>query len=627
MRERHLWLLLVPLFLLTFALAARGLDADPIWGDEYLSTLDAGGHTNPPRSLVEIWQGVAARNPNHAPGFYMLLSGWARWVGWDPVALRVLALLLGLLAMAWVYRLGRLLVSPRVGLYAAIVLGTAAFFIHYLHEIRMYSLFVLLAAFGAWAYFRAVNTRRPPGIWNWIALFVAALASLYSDYLAALPWVVLGLYHLLVMPKNRRWWQATGVLALAAVFFLPWIDAFIAGLGRAAANEGLQANALDPAQLVARIAWFVTGGFPLLLVTLVPALLWARGRGARAIGFLALGLLLVFVVFNIVVRVVEEHRMRYVLSFWPMLALLAGLALAQLCRWRWLTLVAVALWIGFGVRASLDATFTSTQGGYAEQFPLQWIARTVGGWFQPEDLMINYLPDEGPPISRYYRLANYYYTPLRINEAFVKTFDDPQMQNNQVRDTMSAVDDRARVWLAWMPDRPTRTLDDFRATLEQDYQQCNVWTERPDLRVEQYARTRVCCLSDASATATRLRFGDSIRLVDVEPLPDLVQTDTVPISILWALAADVPPNEHSVSLQLLDSAGEKVAQADYGLLPMAYTCQQAELNVSDLAPGEYTLMVIVYRWQTGERLSGQVTATVETGDVLPLTTVRIGASG
>lgn len=93
------WLYLVPLLLLTTWLGARGLNADTLWYDEYWSLYDAGIEPHGDRTLAQIWEGVASRNPWHAPGYFMILSGWGRLAGGTPFAGRALSLLFGLLAL------------------------------------------------------------------------------------------------------------------------------------------------------------------------------------------------------------------------------------------------------------------------------------------------------------------------------------------------------------------------------------------------------------------------------------------------------------------------------------------------------------------------------------------------
>jgi hypothetical protein len=72
-----------------------------------------------------------------------------------------------------------------------------------------------------------------------------------------------------------------------------------------------------------------------------------------------------------------------------------------------------------------------------------------------------------------------------------------------------------------------------------------------------------------------------------------------------------------------DAAGNFVAQADYGLSELVFSCHETAVDVSALRPGEYTVYVVVYAWESGQRLQGEVVATGERGERLPLGKFRI----
>ena len=91
----------------------------------------------------------------------------------------------------------------------------------------------------------------------------------------------------------------------------------------------------------------------------------------------------------------------------------------------------------------------------------------------------------------------------------------------------------------------------------------------------------------------------------------------------WAVAADVQPYTYSVGLHVDDAEGNFVAQVDYGLPELAFACQETQIPVSDLPPGEYTLYVIVYAWESGQRLQGDLLADRQRGERLPLGTFSV----
>ena len=52
----------------------------------------------------------------------------------------------------------------------------------------------------------------------------------YLHYLGALVPAAIGVYHVLFVQKDRRWWQVSAVIALAGMVFLLWMPTVISGL-------------------------------------------------------------------------------------------------------------------------------------------------------------------------------------------------------------------------------------------------------------------------------------------------------------------------------------------------------------------------------------------------------------
>jgi hypothetical protein len=649
---KHVWIWLLPLLLLTAWMGTRGLDANAIWFDEYWSIYDAGGAQYGPLTPLENWERVATRNPWHTPGFFIALNGWGRLVGWEPPALRVLSLLLGLLAVAWTYRLGRDTLSQRAGLLAAVVLGSSSFFAYYLHQIRMYSLIALLTALTLWLYLRIMDSRRRPPLWAWACLFLCTLATLYTHYLAALPLAVIGLYHLLLglawaltgqRPASRRhalatwrfgrrWWGATLIMGAAGALFLPWLGVLQNGLARVQESEALQSRVLDTGQLLEELFYLFANGSPLLLwLTALGAglaLLLARRRGRiwRA-WFLALGLMGLVLLVNAALGLVPVSRIRYLISLWPLLAVVAGLGISALAsvagrvlapRWERVALAVLAGgWIGAGILSGTDRDFIRDLGGAGNIYPLHWIQRAFDAEGMSSDFLINYLPPRGRAgIGEQAR--EFYTEQMGIDSYTLFEGGDAALKAREHAAVAESAGEHERVWLAYMPQSRPLHLDELVSRLDERYELCRVVVDAPRLRLDLYARSPVCC--QPNVDAPRIRFS-GVALVDYAPPPAAVD-DVLPLTLVWSVAEGVPIHEYSVGLHVFNAAGEKVAQADYGLPPTRLTCRETTLDMSALPPGEYTVSATVYAWQTGERVVG-TTADGATGDMLPILTFRV----
>jgi mannosyltransferase len=164
--------LLVGLMLVGFGLRLLRLGDKSVWWDEGWSVWVAR------QTLVDIARQVG--NDVHPPLYFWLLHLW-RWGSNDvEFTLRFLSVLLGLVAVAVTYQLGRTVAGRPVGLLAAGVLVFSRFHIVWSQEIRMYALATMLAALGAWAALRVWNQ----GNWRDYLLYVLSMcAGLFTLYL------------------------------------------------------------------------------------------------------------------------------------------------------------------------------------------------------------------------------------------------------------------------------------------------------------------------------------------------------------------------------------------------------------------------------------------------------------
>src|SRR5690606_27729343 len=156
--------------------------------------------------------------------------------------------LTGVLALAWMYRLAALLGGRRIGLYAAAALLGSAFFAYYLHEMRPYTLYVLLTCSSVWSYWRI--THHAAG-WPSQFLFVLSLIGLaYTHPLALLSALAIGIYHVLfARPVNRRWLVSLGLMVLSGAIFMPWLLILLRAVEIARADVTRQAVSLSGSEI------------------------------------------------------------------------------------------------------------------------------------------------------------------------------------------------------------------------------------------------------------------------------------------------------------------------------------------------------------------------------------------
>lgn len=189
--------------------------------------------------------------------YYCILRIWVR-LGDGEAFLRGLSVAFSLVTIPVLCRLGAQLFSPRVGLFAALLMSVNTFEIRYAQEARSYSLLVLLVTLSSLYWVKAVDGASGAG---WRRYIVVAGASIYAHFFAGLVVVAHGLslacYTRHPLPW-RRLGRMVGVLAVvvlpAAVFVvgrdkgqLAWIEpaplsAVWALFIRLAGNTGLTAS-------------------------------------------------------------------------------------------------------------------------------------------------------------------------------------------------------------------------------------------------------------------------------------------------------------------------------------------------------------------------------------------------
>ena len=597
------WLWFVPIVLLMFWLGARSLNADSIWYDEYWSIYDSGGAPFGPLSPVEVWNGIATRNPQQGPTFYITLNLWSDLVGSTPFAGRAMSLMFGVLATAWTYRLGRDTVSPRVGLYAAAVMATSAFFIHYLHELRGYTMVALVTCVTLWAYWRVITAkkvgRRPQ-----ILLLASVTFSLYLHYLTAITFAAIGLYHLVFVRKDWRWWRVVILMGLGGALFLPWIPNLVTGMG---VKRRYPWD--DPATpLIPSMLQVFGNGLPILVIAAVLLAVLQRGRGARMLCFVTIAAIAITFILNYEFRF---HRVRYLLADWPLLALVVALGIAWLARTRLKPVLALGVWMAVGLWATASPDFISPFTGDAD-FPFNVAAAELRPRVQPGDVVVFNMP-EGVKTWLRYEVAHYYLTgvDVRVTLFGVDSWYDQAMQFLQ--------QSPLRLWIAY--EQPTRLMNAFEDAMPAPYQRCPAVPTQSSVQLELYARSPVCCVPEANATP-RLRFGDGIALTSADPIPAEV-SDTLPVLLGWSVADRVPPYTYSAALHVMDSSDNLVAQVDYGLSEKTFSCTESHIALNNAPPGDYTLYVVVYAWESGQRLQGEDVATGARGERFALGTFTI----
>lgn len=203
-----LLILLVAIFLRVINIGRESL-----WYDEAISFLTA---ELPLRSIVTN----LIRDP-HPPFSYVLLHFWFKLLPSSDVNGRLLSVLLNIAMLPLIYVLAKTLLRKRtLALFAVLLATVSPFHILYSHELRMYTLVMLLSTALAIAYVRAEATNK----WEWWTTFaVTALLAVYTHLFFVFVLMAIGVYALIRRHHEQLLWKTAVIGFGLFLLFLPWI--------------------------------------------------------------------------------------------------------------------------------------------------------------------------------------------------------------------------------------------------------------------------------------------------------------------------------------------------------------------------------------------------------------------
>lgn len=524
----------------------------------------------------------------HAPIWFASFWIWQQFMGDSEYLARVYGVFLTILTLAVVYQIGRRwFKDPRFGLFAIIVLAANSYFFLYSLEIRPYSA-VMLASTLSMLAFRHWLVRRnwPSALLYGVSLAVLMYLHYFTVFLIAIQAVYLLLF---VRPNRTLLKQALGAAALAFLLWLPWFPIFINQIRKLASMESSFGNArglagigstTEPTTLdaVMRLLNVMTSGqiglYALVLLAGL-VLLW-RIREYRLLLLWGIGVPILALVTNLVLSVYTPRYIAYlVIGF----SLAIGAFFARL-HWRGLVLLVafagVSLW-------SLPSQLPR------DRIPHRAIFQSVSRAAQPGDAI--FFDKAGTDDNLVTWQLRHYLASDLLNSRVTS-----------VEDALS----KRRVWFVtqrWFDEdvKAHFAALEFSHPVQAVFGDCG----------------RSWCylaqLMEAPPWSEPQRFGEDMTFWGADITT--VSSATIETHLWWRLAQP-PVQDYSMSLRLLDSAGAVVAQTDgaiqhYGQETVQTSQMQPNKIYIDfrtitlpqgLSPGTYQLSLVVYDWQSGQRL-------------------------
>ena len=615
-------MLMTIVLLLAFTFGANGLNTDPIWTDELFSISNMGGF-NPPYGPFKIVSSIVEYSPDHVPLFFILGAGWAQLVGWSQFSLRLFSVLAGVLMIAWLYRFGADVFSRRTGVVAAILMGTSAYMVLYSHDIRMYTLLLLFAAMHSWLYWRLAHNYRITRL-TWCLFVVTTVVLVYTHVFALIVFTQLGIYHLIFVPKSRRWLQVIQGWTIGGLLFLPYLPVLISATQSAAENLKVVGKAASAGELIPTAAYLLVNGTWVVLVLFVGIQLIAfwrkRNTKATRLMLVSLAMLLLIVLLNELIGIIPLNRMRYFLILWIPFMLLFAYGLTMMPRWPWITMICLLIWCVAGYQFYRSSEIVSYIGGMAKTRvypPMQNYVYHLEGRVRSEDYLLGFTAD--PHVNfdhKHSKSVSDYYTGLHLNidGAFVRR----ALAGDYLKEDMRRRNDgQPYLLLTYDPQNKPRAFDEVIKNIETDYLPCDTVVDTPNLFVQRY----VSRIIDCEHKYAPIEYENGITIVDKFAEYDK-NADIVRILTGWEVPDERMLYEYNVSMQILTAEGQNTGrQVDRHLYDNILKWNVIELPTEGLPPGDYRIVVIVYDRETGKKkVNGLDLTTGEVGQILPVST-------
>ncbi len=620
-------LLMAFVLLCVFAFGANGLNTDSIWTDELYAITNMGGFDGP-YSPAEVVNSVAENFPDHVPLFFLLGAGWANFAGWTQFVLRLLPVFAGALMIAWTYRLASDMFDRFAGLAAASLLGTSAYMVLYIHDFRMYSLFLMLAAMHIWLYWRLLEGKSKDERLTFVAFALSTVALFYTHFFAGILFAGLGAFHLIFGQRSRRWRQILLGWAIGALLFLPYLPVLIAGIQRASEKADVTSRAASAPELLRTLSLLLSNGNWLTGAMLAGVLAYviARRRPPRLIKILTIPLTMAtcIIAANELIGIIPLTRMRYFIVIWIPIVLILGACLADMPRRRLASGIVLLVWLVSGYQYYRSEEIMNHVGSmvFTRLYPpLPDYVWHLKGKLRSEDYLLGFSKSShvnkvltlGKSVADYYTQEQ-----LGIDGAFIRRGAYGEWLEGEIRQWMG---DQPYLLFAFDPQDLPNSYRRVREVIESNYLRCDVVVGEPRLFVQRYVNSRLDCDRQYRPIA----YENGVTLVDrfAQYTPE---ERKVYILTGWEAESEETLDQYNVSLQFITPDWQRLgAQIDRHLYDNILPWFSAELSTEDLPPGDYRVMVILYDPESRQKVGGVDLASGAEDNTFPIVSFTVEA--
>ncbi len=592
------WIWILPLLLFVAFSASQSLNDEPVYNDEYHS-LRHTGLFDTRYTIQQSLDSVASTSPEHAPLYFVLLSGWVSIVGLHPTTAGFLTLLFMMLAISMVYRFGKRLVNDDVGLYAAFFLSASALSVFYAAEIRMYIPLIFIVSSLLYTYWNIVTVKRQIRPIEWISLYILSVVFIYTHYFAIFVLAAIGLYHLLFVTKTKRWLLVSGVEILAGITFLPWLPTVFAGLGEAQSENISRSVVQSFPELLFNVTFSQSNGLIIGVIILAVASLFLYQRYAKPLRFIWLIFGVSFTLMYLMTEftpLIPVRRIRYTLMVAPMLVVIWGLGLYYLSRWRIWVYVTVLAWIVmYPVFANSDymGLYTNRDHFQFDQYPPYHRIQPILSEFEGQHAPVVTAHTTVPVI-----LIDTYYQRWLDRRFFHVTENDTE---GSIETFSRILDDSQAFWLVDQPE--VKSITDYRfysETLQDEAHPCLILADEPDLRMTYYLKQEISCDLVNPDVPFDLEFENGFELKN--SIFQQIDDQNYRFDAWW-VQNGVEDESVGFSLQILDGDFNKFYQLD--AVVQRESIASYDIQVDDIPVGEYGVFVILYTSDAYDTILGR----------------------
>ena len=593
------WIVAIPILLIVTFLGIRQVNLYPPAPDEYYAMYNSGWIVNAPYTLLDVADSIQRHSPNQSLGYYFLLNLWGRLTTYDLALGRALGILCGLLSLSIVFRLGKDFVAPIAGLCGLIIVASNAFYNLYVPYVRMYSLLPAVSGIVLWLYLRIVS--RPTTINNrdYIALCVSTYVMVNVHPYSIIFLASLGIYHLLFLKRDRRWWHVTASVCFALLLFSPYVLTwFNGGMDRSAGNIG--ETPLGDWNAYVALFIVLTNDQPLLATLSIVGVVLSVHR----MGFASYRYLIPVVLFLIVVGVLAENTgfvtniMRHHIAVWPLFMLLFSAGFFGLYRTRKWTIALVLLWVVAGISFNRTVDWIPTTGGHGDIFrltPWQLISAQAAN------------KNRAPFIAGYRVSTRKMDWPSYVNYSQMEHyFDSKGIEWKKIRDPHEF-----RIYMShealglpevWIVSQTSvasnEEIIELKSTmLSLEYELCDTVEIGVDTVIHKHVWNAFTCNGLAQ------QFYSRTELIDYRYYGAIVDRANSEIQFYdeWSGRVGREVETLLMSYQVISQDWENVAQMD---LPLVHEGKprRFSIDVAGVPAGSYRLMTILYDKSTGERV-------------------------